>query len=154
MIELPKTDEYLEMFASEIAEAESPEKSSVEDHSVQVAQKELEKVSWNDAATRCLIYLYKDNEKIFNDKTTRNDEVWKIISNSLSSSGFRFSGKQCQNKFKHLKKLYMKCKDNMGSKATGDSTFDFKYLPEMDDIFSIKPNITPLATASSSVGKL
>ncbi|CAH1109740.1 unnamed protein product [Psylliodes chrysocephalus] len=150
LVELPLTDEYIEMFGIEPNKPLQEDESTASSHTEESVPNE--KVNyWCDEATKYIIQLYKDNEISFKDPKIRNDQTWKLISDRLIEKGFIFTPTQSKNKFKHLKKTYMKCKDNM-SKASGASPINFKYLYEMDEIFLGKPNVQPLAVASSSLG--
>lgn len=76
--------------------------------------------------------------------------IWGNISkevNKLMNSNK--SGDQCRNKFKYLKSMYLKKKDNMSTKGTGSENLYFAYLSEMDEIFKKDHNVTPVATLSS-----
>lgn len=109
--------------------------------------------AWDREATLLLISLYKENEHKFKNTTIRNEQVWHKISEILKSNGHIFSKVQCEHKFKYLKQRYIKKKDNMSSnKQSGAEPFTFDYFNEFDDIFSKKPNVTPIAVASSSRG--
>lgn len=48
----------------------------------------------------------------------------------------------------------MKSVDNIGSKRSGEAPRYFKYFDEIDEIFSDRPNVVPVALASSSRGSL
>lgn len=61
-----------------------------------------------------------------------------------------YTADQCKNKFKYLKAKYIKKKDNMSDKASGQKKITFEYFDEFEDMFSSEPNISPLAIASTS----
>ncbi|KAJ3661720.1 hypothetical protein Zmor_006107 [Zophobas morio] len=68
----------------------------------------------------------------------------------MANLGYSYTKAQVENKFKYLKGRYIKRKDNMGSRGTGESPVSFEYFDEFDAIFGDKPNVRPIATASSS----
>lgn len=68
----------------------------------------------------------------------------------MNERGFTYTKIQIENKFKYLKQRYIKKKDNMGNKSTGQSPIVFDYFLEFEEIFGSKPSVKPLAIASSS----
>lgn len=108
--------------------------------------------SWNRQAILLLISLYKEHQKCFKDTSMKNEKVWNMISEKFKAEGFCYTKVQCENKFKYLKSRYIKRKDNMGDKGTGESPCSFDYYKEFDEIFGDKPNIKPIAVASSIKG--
>lgn len=105
---------------------------------------------WGRNAILLLIELFKDNYKDFKDTSIKNEHVWTKIAQEMNKQGFKFTKIQVENKFKYLKQRYMKKKDNMGNKSTGESPIVFDYFLEFDEIFGSKPSVKPLAIASSS----
>nr|XP_022909150.1 uncharacterized protein LOC111420402 [Onthophagus taurus] len=97
-----------------------------------------------------LVDAYKKNEQLFQSSTIRNDTVWKMISEKLKANNLNFGASQCENKFKNLKRRYQKKKDNMKPTASGAAVIKFEFYNEMEELFGKKPNIEPLAIASSS----
>jgi len=105
---------------------------------------------WDRSAILSLIELFKRNYDNFKSTSIKNEHVWMEITNKMNERGFKFSKTQIENKFKYLKQRYIKKKDNMGNKSTGESPMIFDYFLEFDEIFGSKPSVTPLAIASSS----
>lgn len=58
-----------------------------------------------------------------------------------------FKGIQCENKFKNLKRTYMKCKD--ANRQTGAVNQTFDYMDNFNDIFQKDHNVTPPVLASN-----
>lgn len=58
-----------------------------------------------------------------------------------------FNGVQCENKFKDLRRRYMATKDH--NAQTGVQPKTCKFYNEMEEVLSMKPNVKPVAIASS-----
>lgn len=93
-----------------------------------------------------LISAYKEHHELFRSNSVKNSEAWRRVAADVPG----FSNKQCEAKFKYLKSLYTKRKDNMGNNSSGARAITFEYFEEFDEIFHQEPNITPVAIASSS----
>lgn len=109
--------------------------------------KDTVKRLWSRPEILELISLYEENEGKFNSSTMRNSQVWHMIGEKLQRPG-----DQCAHEFKYLKGRYLKKKENMGSGDTGNKRFKFDYFDEFDRLFNKKPNVEPIAVASSSAG--
>lgn len=103
--------------------------------------------SWSRTEILQLIDLFKSNENLFKNTTIRKEKFWKEIAKKLNTDK---TSEQCRNKFKSLKSMYLKKKDNMSSKQTGTQRIHFTYFEEMDLIFKKDHIVTPLAVVSSS----
>lgn len=90
---------------------------------------------------------------MFQSSTIRKEAVWKIISTNLAQQNFNYTPKQCEFKFKNLKKKYHAKIDNMKATASGAAAIKFEYFDLFNEILGHKPNVIPLATASSSRGQ-
>lgn len=109
---------------------------------------------WNRNAILSLIESFKENYKDFKDTSIKNDHVWAKITKEINERSFKYTKVQTENKFKYLKQRYIKKKDNMSNKSTGESyPITFDYFLEFDEIFGSKPSVKPLAIASSSTLK-
>ncbi|CAG9772108.1 unnamed protein product [Ceutorhynchus assimilis] len=106
--------------------------------------------NWNRNGTLLLISLYKKYVPDFQNTKIRNYVVWKKISNDLRKENYNYSPKQVENRWKNLRKKYIAKKDNMKSDHSGEGRVDFEFVDEFNEIFSNKPNVTPLAIASTS----
>lgn len=104
---------------------------------------------WDRTAINYLITFYKENINNFKSTTMKNEHVWKIITDKMRDSGYNYSKAQVENKFKYLKSRYIKKKDNMSCRGTGESPVVFDYFDEFDDMFGKNHNIEPIALASS-----
>ena len=107
---------------------------------------------WSKAATVLLIDLRSKFSKEFKSTTLKNDQVWNLVSQEMTNNNFPFSGQQCRDKWQYLKKRYVKKRDNMGPRGTGEDVFKFEYFDEMDALLRNKHSITPPAIASSIKG--
>ncbi|KYM93659.1 hypothetical protein ALC62_15738 [Cyphomyrmex costatus] len=96
-----------------------------------------------------LIYLWKEHESKFKSSKFRKDTVWKEISEKLwkANNNWRYSATQCENKWKDLRKTYVKVKDH--NNTSGNSTKTCKFFDDINDILSDKPRITPISVASN-----
>jgi hypothetical protein len=103
---------------------------------------------WEHKAILMLIDQYKSSLSLFTSTSVRNDVVWKSISAKLHENGFKYNRTQCENKFKNLKRQYQKKIDSM--RNTGAASVKFEYFSQFDEIFGKKPNVNPIAIASSS----
>ncbi|KAF5275767.1 hypothetical protein FQR65_LT16541 [Abscondita terminalis] len=103
---------------------------------------------WSKQNIRQLISCYARFENDFKSTKIKNEVVWKTIAKEIGG----YTSKQCSDKFKYLKQKYIKKKDNMGTHNTGDAYYKFDYFNEFDDIFGKKPNVLPVAIATSLQG--
>lgn len=102
--------------------------------------------TWTRREILNLIRLFAENQNSFKSSTVRKDKFWNGLAEKM---GCDKSSDQCRNKFKYLKSMYMKKKDNMSSRQTGTAIINFAYFDEMDQIFSKDHNVKPLSIASS-----
>ncbi|KAJ2942725.1 hypothetical protein O0L34_g14913 [Tuta absoluta] len=100
---------------------------------------------WSRAQILELIESFKTHRHIFQSTTTRNSEAWRLISEDLQTH----TAKQCESKFKYLKKCYIKKKDNISSRSSGASALTFEFFEEFDELFREEPNIVPSALAAN-----
>lgn len=63
-----------------------------------------------------------------------------------SNSNWVYTGAQCENKFKDIRKIYVKVKDHNANSTDGVRK-TCKYYKEMEEAFGDKPCIKPVATA-------
>lgn len=111
-----------------------------------------EKANWSHDAIITLMAKYKDYLMSFQINYKGHTEIWKKISSHMHTCGHKYTHKQCENKFKNLKKRYHAKIDNMKSKQTGASPYRFDYFDIFHEIFGQKPNVEPIALASSTRG--
>jgi len=105
---------------------------------------------WSRDATLFLIDQWRQNSSKFASTTIRNEEVWKNIVKELENAGFTgYTWKQAEDKWKNLRKGYMKVKDNNGDKSSGAARVTYKFYDELDEIFRKSPSVEPISTASS-----
>lgn len=97
-----------------------------------------------------LIEQWQKNSSKFANSTIRNEEVWKNIVKELENAGFaKYTWKQAEDKWKNLRKAYMRVKDNEGDKNSGAGRITCKFYDELDDIFKKSPSVKPTSIASS-----
>lgn len=119
-----------------------------------VESKLTTKKQWSKDAILFLIDQWQKNSSKFASTTIRNEEVWKNIVKELEDAGFvGYSWKQAQDKWKNLRKAYMKVKDNKGDKSSGAARVTCKFYDELDEIFTKSPSVQPISTASSRNSK-
>ncbi|XP_036144949.1 uncharacterized protein LOC118646357 [Monomorium pharaonis] len=105
---------------------------------------------WSKDAVLFLIKQWKKNSSKFASTTIRNDEVWKDITKALEDAGFTgYTWKQAQDKWKYIRKGYMKMKDNIGDKSSSASRITCKFFDELDEVFRKSPSVEPISVASS-----
>lgn len=112
--------------------------------------KSHETAKWKDEnAVKSLIKLWQDHESLFKSSVMKNAEVWRMISESLQkmNPNWIFNAVQCENEFKDLRRHYMATKDHNAQSGVQPKTC--KFYDEMEEVLSMKPNIKPVATASS-----
>ena len=112
-------------------------------------QKGEDRSTWPREAILELIDQYKSHQELFKSTTMKKAKVWTLIQQKLQESGFRYSGSQCESKFKYLKARYIKKKENVGTQGTGQSPLKFDYFHEFDNIFGKKANVIPPILAGS-----
>ncbi|XP_077277667.1 uncharacterized protein LOC143905887 isoform X1 [Temnothorax americanus] len=110
------------------------------------------KANWAPNVITALMAEYKDHATSFQINTKGHTEIWKKISSNLHMNGYLYTHKQCENKFKNLKKRYHAKIDNMKCKQTGAPPLRFDYFDIFDEIFGQKPNVEPVALASTTRG--
>jgi hypothetical protein len=103
---------------------------------------------WTKLETQALIEAYKKYEKDFKGSTKKNDTIWSELASEMRKR-YDVTTNQCKDRWKYIKIQYYKKKDNK-RKETGTSPRKFAYEEEMDEIFAQKPNLNPVAIASSS----
>ncbi|TGZ45691.1 hypothetical protein DBV15_12268 [Temnothorax longispinosus] len=94
-----------------------------------------DKANWAPNAITALMAEYKDHATSFQINTKGHTEIWKKISSNLHMNGYLYTHKQCENKFKNLKKRYHAKIDNMKSKQTGAPALRFDYFDIFHEIF-------------------
>ncbi|XP_064172727.1 zinc finger and SCAN domain-containing protein 29-like [Anguilla rostrata] len=68
---------------------------------------------------------------------TRNDKVYKEVSELLAAQGYRKTPQQCREKLKKLKSYYRSVKDHNG--RSGSYNKSWKWFGKMDAIYGHKP---------------
>jgi hypothetical protein len=104
---------------------------------------------WTNPATSLLIDLCCEKYKtLFQSTTMKNEKVFDLISKELAEMGHKYTATQCRDKLKYLKMRYMRTKDNMKRSRAVPIMFDC--FEQMDKYLGEKPNVEPVAIASSS----
>lgn len=107
--------------------------------------------TWEHPAIKLLFCLYKDHLPLFKNDKLRNETVWKKIADCLKEKGYTYTVKQIENKWKNLRKNYIKVKDN--NSKSGASFKKCKY-EEMEEIYGKSHIVQPAATASNLSQKI
>ncbi|XP_040072590.1 uncharacterized protein LOC115332247 [Ixodes scapularis] len=102
---------------------------------------------WTRPAVLALIERCAKMEKKSNPVSRT---FWKGLAETLNEMGYPVTEDQCCNKWKNLKKAYKGVKDH--NAKSGNDRKDWPFLKEMDEIFGRRPEVVPLAVASTSVG--
>lgn len=108
------------------------------------SMKKEQRTLWTRDQILKLISLVKEKRHLFDSSTIKNDKVWSVIANELSTH----TSEQCKNKWKYLKMKYNEKKDNM--KNTGAKCIRFEFFQEIDAIYFQDPTVQPVSLASSS----
>lgn len=87
---------------------------------------------------------------MFKSSKVRNDVVWRQIAKELQNFNPKwiYTGTQCENKIKDVRKNYVKVKDH-NANSTGGERKTCKFYEEMEEVFGEKPCIKPVAIAST-----
>lgn len=96
-----------------------------------------------------LLQTWKNYKELFDSSTIRNDAVWNLIAEELAiaNSSWVYSGTQCENKFKDVRKNYMKMRDH--NNQTGAEPKYCKFYNDMEVILGEKPCVKPVTLASN-----
>ena len=98
-----------------------------------------------------LLSSYKERRQEFSNPKTRNKDVWQIISEDMEREGFtRISGKDCETKFKNLKRAYVNTVDH--NNTTGNA-HKSAYYDELHNFFDKDATIAPVALCSNHRGQ-
>ncbi|XP_071576917.1 uncharacterized protein [Temnothorax nylanderi] len=135
-LQLEKTDENTKPRVLEESNGRTPDKGM--------------KSLWTDKSRAMLLYLYKKYKDDFSSNCIKKDDIWAKIACDMKHEGYNFVAAQCKEKMKYMKKKYFKKIDNMGPKSTGAAPVKCENFEELDELFGNKPNVTPVAIASSS----
>lgn len=106
--------------------------------------------SWkDDLAVEYLITTWKDYKDLFHSTTIRNEAVWALIAEELSVANEKwiYSGTQCENKFKDVRKGYVRVRDH--NNQTGAEPKTCKFYADMEKVLGDKPCVKPVAIASN-----
>ncbi|XP_067216485.1 uncharacterized protein [Linepithema humile] len=108
--------------------------------------------TWEHPTIMLLISLYKDHLTLFKNDKIRNEVVWKKIADCLKEKGYIYTAKQTENKWKNLRKSYIKTKDH--NSKSGASFKKCKYYDEMEEIYGKSHIVQPVAIASNLSQKI
>lgn len=104
---------------------------------------------WTDSNTILLINLYKKHESKFDRQIKKF--VWQKIADEIhQTTSFKYTPTQVDTKWKRLVRSY---KDIIiHNRTTGKNRKDWKFFDLMHEILYQRPEVTPVATCSSSGG--
>jgi len=94
-----------------------------------------------------LFSLRKEHDNFFKNDKIKKDVAWKKIAEFFKEKGYSYTAKQIENKWKNLRKSYMKIKDN--NNKSGASFKKCKYFDEMEEIYGKSPSVQPVVIASN-----
>lgn len=104
---------------------------------------------WTDKSTLLLIELVREYEDDFNKKIKKF--VWQKIANLITDkTGIKYTATQVDTKWKGMVKTYKDVKSH--NSETGKNRKGWKYYKLLDDMLFKRPEITAVATCSSSKG--
>lgn len=107
--------------------------------------------SWKDNyAVKTLIDEWRGHESYFKSTTITNKKVWEMIAGKLNKENtlWDYTGQQCEDKFKDLRKHYVKSRDQ-NEKGSGFPIATCKFYKEMDDALGDKLAVKPVSIAST-----
>ncbi|XP_070167992.1 uncharacterized protein [Polyergus mexicanus] len=107
--------------------------------------------SWkDDYAIKTFIDEWREHENYFKSTTITNKKVWEMIANKLKKENllWDYTGQQCEDKFKDLRKHYIKARDQ-NEKGSGLPVVTCKFYKEMDNALGDKPAVKPVSIAST-----
>ncbi|XP_025152494.1 uncharacterized protein LOC109504166 [Harpegnathos saltator] len=105
---------------------------------------------WTDAnAVKALISNWKEHENDFKNHNIRNNKVWQMIADDLkkTNSLWNFTGTQCENIFKDVRKACTKVKDH--NNESGAELKTCKFYDNMEVALGDKPIVKPISISSS-----
>jgi hypothetical protein len=108
-------------------------------------------ITWTEPMVRAFIQLYHDYEHLMENKSTPSRAVWVKIASDMINLGHCVTSEQCDGKFKSLKKRYKAIKDAAACTGAGRQR-PWPYFDLMNNLMGNKPEMAPLATASSCQG--
>lgn len=103
--------------------------------------------TWERPAVMLLFSLRKEHTDLFKNDKVRKEVVWKKIAESFKEKGYKYIAKQIENKWKNLRKNYMKVKDN--NNKSGAPLKKCKYYDEMEEVYGKSPSVQPVVVASN-----
>ncbi|XP_025158651.1 uncharacterized protein LOC109504592 [Harpegnathos saltator] len=116
-----------------------------------ISSKKKNATSWKDNhAVKTLIEEWREHENYFKSTTITNKKVWEMIASRLKKENplWNYTGQQCEDKFKDLRKHYIKARDQ-NEKSSGLPVVTCKFYKEMDDVLGDKPAVKPICIAST-----
>lgn len=106
---------------------------------------------WPKNHVLVLIDAFEKNKHMFSSTTIRKEKVWQAISKHLKNTAINKTATQCDNKWKNLRKLYLKKQRNKKATSSGQSAFHFEFEEEFDKIYKDEPSISPVALAGNLI---
>lgn len=61
------------------------------------------------------------------------------------------TAQQCENKWKNLRRLYLKKKQNKKAISSGQSAFNIEYEEQFDKIYKNEPTMNPVSVAENLI---
>ena len=103
---------------------------------------------WTNQETKLLFFKRINNDKQFNS-SKRHQTLWSSISSELlNEQGLNATPKQCENKFKSLKREYKATLDH--NNRSGSNVKTFPFYEEFNNLYGYKASWKPGFTLSST----
>lgn len=106
---------------------------------------------WPKDHVLVLIDAFEKNKNMFSSTTVRKEKVWQVIAKHLKNTSINKTAIQCENKWKNLRKLYLKKQRNKKATSSGQSAFYFEFEEQFDRIYKEEPSFTPVALAGNLI---
>lgn len=121
----------------DVNDTEDTENNEAKDHKI-----------WSSENTMFLIDVIKKYDKEFSQGMKKL--IWEKVARNCQSFNKSITAKQCETKWKTLKRTYKTIL--LAKKTSGEKKRYWEYFDAMHEIMFRKPEITPVATCSSSGG--
>lgn len=106
---------------------------------------------WPKNHVLVLIDAYEKNKNMFSSTTVRKEKVWQGIAKHLKNTSINKTAIQWENKWKNLRKLYLKKQRNKKATSSGQCAFYFEFEEEFDRIYKEELSFSPVALAGNLI---
>ncbi|XP_060589697.1 uncharacterized protein LOC132744920 isoform X2 [Ruditapes philippinarum] len=105
-------------------------------------------VNWRHEEVMLLISLYADHQDMFSSSAYKAFQVWRRIAEEMATKGYRFTGLQCDKKFRSLKYRYKTIVD--ANEKSGRGRRKWEFFEAMDELLAGDPSVRPVSVLSST----